>query len=133
MMAAYYLALKNAHIAFAVISLAGFVLRFAWVVRGSARLKSPWVRIAPHVVDTLLLLGGVGLAVTIRQYPFVHGWLTAKILALIAYIVFGTMALKRAPTRAQKWSSFVMALICFGYMAGAAVSHSPFSWWALAR
>jgi uncharacterized membrane protein SirB2 len=132
-MAAYYLALKNAHIALAAISLAGFVLRFAWLMRGSARMQTPWVRIAPHVVDTLLLLGGVGLAVTLRQYPFVHGWLTAKILGLIAYIAFGTLALKRAPTRAQKWLSFVMALVCFAYIAGAAIRHSPASWWALAR
>lgn len=132
-MAAYYLALKNAHIALAVISLAGFVLRFAWVICGSARVQSPWVRIAPHVVDTLLLLGGVGLAVTLRQYPFVHGWLTAKILGLLAYIVFGTLALKRAPTPARKWLSFLMALVCFTYIVGAAISHSPASWWVLAR
>ena len=36
-----------------------------------------------------------------QQYPLVHGWLTAKFFALIAYIVLGTIALKRGKTRAS--------------------------------
>ena len=37
----------------------------------------------PHVNDTLLLLAAIGLSVVQQQYPFVHGWVTAKVLGLL--------------------------------------------------
>jgi hypothetical protein len=45
------------------------------------------VRIAPHVVDTLLLVLGVMMAYQLGISPF-SGWLGAKLLALLAYIGF---------------------------------------------
>ena len=61
----------------------------------SPLLDRLWVRVLPHVNDTLLLLAAIGLSVVQQQYPFVHGWVTAKVLGLLAYIGFGMFALRR--------------------------------------
>jgi uncharacterized membrane protein SirB2 len=89
-------------------------------------LQARWVRIVPHVIDTLLLASGIGLAVLIQQYPLVHGWLTAKLIALILYIGLGTLALKRGKTRGQRIAAWVAALLVFGYMVAVAIAHNPF-------
>ena len=120
-----YLVLKNLHLATIALTLALFVLRGAWMMAESPRLQARWVRVVPHVNDTLLLASGIALAVLIEQYPLVHSWLTAKFFALIAYIVLGTVALKRGKTKAQRITACVVALLVFGYMAAVAVAHDP--------
>ncbi|MDP3585579.1 MAG: SirB2 family protein [Thiobacillus sp.] len=120
-----YLALKNLHLATLTITLALFLLRGAWMMADSPRLQARWVRIVPHVNDTLLLVSGIALAVLIQQYPLVHGWLTAKLFALIAYIVLGTLALKRGKTKPQRIVAWFAALLVFGYMVAVALAHDP--------
>ena len=120
-----YLILKNLHLATIAITLALFLLRGFWMMANSPRLQARWVRIVPHINDTVLLASGIGLAVLIQQYPLVHAWLTAKIFALIAYIVLGTIALKRGKARGQRIAAWIAALLVFGYMAAVAVAHDP--------
>ena len=121
-----YLLLKQLHLTTIAITLTLFLLRGAWMMMGSALLQARWVRIVPHINDTLLLASGITLAVLMQQYPLVHGWLTAKLIALIVYIVLGTIALKRGKTRAQRIAAWFAALLVFGYMAAVAVAHDPF-------
>ncbi|MDZ7593194.1 MAG: SirB2 family protein [Thiobacillus sp.] len=123
---AYYSLIKNLHLATIALSLALFVLRGAWMIAASPLLQARWVRIVPHVIDTLLLASGIGLAVLIQQYPLVHGWLTAKLLALLIYIGLGTIALKRGKTKAQRIAAWIAALLVFGYMVVVAMAHDPF-------
>jgi uncharacterized membrane protein SirB2 len=123
---AYFALIKNLHLTTIALSLALFVLRGAWMIAASPLLQARWVRIVPHIIDTLLLASGIGLAVLIQQYPLVHGWLTAKLIALIVYIGLGTIALKRGKTRAQRVAAWVAALLVFGYMVAVAIAHSPF-------
>jgi uncharacterized membrane protein SirB2 len=120
-----YVALKNLHLATIALTLTLFVLRGAWMMADSPRLQARWVRIVPHVNDTLLLTSGISLAILMQQYPLVHGWLTAKFFALIAYIVLGTLALKRGKTKARRIAAWVAALLVFGYMAAVARAHDP--------
>ena len=120
-----YLILKNLHLATIAITLTLFLLRGFWMMADSPRLQARWVRIVPHINDTLLLASGIGLAAMIQQYPLVHGWLTAKLFALIAYIVLGTIALKRGKTRGQRIAAWIAALLVFGYMVAVAVAHDP--------
>jgi len=120
-----YLILKNLHLATIAITLTLFLLRGFWMMADSPRLQARWVRIVPHINDTLLLASGIGLAVMIQQYPLVHGWLTVKLFALIAYIVLGTIALKRGKTRVQRIAAWIAALLVFGYMVAVAVAHDP--------
>jgi uncharacterized membrane protein SirB2 len=121
--------LRILHVSAATLSLALFALRGAWMLLDSPRLRDRWVRIVPHVVDTVFLLAGIALAVRIQQYPFVHAWLTAKVFALIVYIVLGTVALKRGKTRAIRAAAFVAALAVFAYIVGVARTRNPASWW----
>ena len=120
-----YALLKQLHLTTIAITLALFVLRGVWMMADSERLQARWVRVVPHINDALLLAAGIGLAVLTQQYPLVHGWLTAKFFALIAYIVLGTLALKHGKTRGQRIAAWLAALLVFGYMAAVAVAHDP--------
>ena len=121
-----YSLVKHLHLATVAVSLALFVLRGLWMIVESPRLHARWVRIVPHVNDTVLLASGIGLAVLIGQYPLADGWLTAKLVALLVYIGLGTMALKRGRTRGVRIAAWLGALAVFGYMLAVARAHAPF-------
>lgn len=117
-----YLAVKHLHITSAVISGSFFIIRGLWKMRGSAMLQQRWVRIVPHLVDTILLASALTMAYWSGQYPFQQNWLTAKLLALLAYIVLGTIALKRGKTPASRAVAFVAAMAVFGYILAVALT-----------
>ena len=115
-----YLALKHLHLTTVILSFALFALRGLWMLVDSPQLQRRWVRIAPHLIDTVLLASAIGLTLILQQYPFVNDWLTAKVLALIAYILLGGIALRRGPTRAIRAAAWVAALATFGYIVSVA-------------
>jgi uncharacterized membrane protein SirB2 len=117
-----YLLVKQLHVACVVLSVAGFVARGGLMLAGSPLLRARFARVAPHVVDTLLLASALWLAWTLHQYPFVHGWLTAKVLGLLAYIVLGAIALRRGRTLAVRAAAFVAALLAAGYIVAVALT-----------
>ena len=59
------------------------------------------------------------------RYPFVQGWLTAKFFGLLAYILLGTMALKRGETRNQRAVFLILALAAYAYIVGVALTRNP--------
>ncbi len=120
-----YLAFKHLHVTLAVVSIVFFVIRAWWSVSESTLLKAKFVRIAPHVIDTLLLLFGVLLAFMLGALP---GWLIAKIIGLIVYIAVGTIAIKRGKTPATRAIAAVVAVIVFLYIVGVAITKHPLSW-----
>ena len=121
-----YLALKSIHVGCVITSYALFVLRGVWMMRGSPLLDLRLVRVVPHVVDTLLLVSAILLAVALRQYPFVNsGWLTAKVIGLVAYIALGTIALKRGRTLKVRILAWIAAQLVFFYIVTVAVHHNP--------
>ncbi len=121
-----FLALKHLHLTCVVLSASGFVLRGYWMLSDSPWLARRLVRIVPHVVDTLLLGSAIALAVISAQVPFVHGWLTAKVIGLLLYILLGTMALKRGKTKASRAVYFVLALLVFAWIVSVALARSPY-------
>ncbi|MEZ5616072.1 MAG: SirB2 family protein [Rhodocyclaceae bacterium] len=130
-MTAYFL-LKHLHIAFVVISVTGFTLRGIWMLTDSPMLNRLWVRVVPHVNDTLLLAAAIGLSVVLEQYPFVHDWVTAKVLGLLAYIGFGMFALRRGRSKALRAGFWLAALASFAYIVSVALTKDPrgFLTWA---
>ena len=113
--------LKTLHIILAYVTVAGFVLRGFWALTGAQdELQQKWVRIAPHVIDTLLLCLGVALVVQLSISPF-EGWLAAKLFGLLAYIGFGVLTL-RATARPAKIAGFVLALASVGYIFAVALT-----------
>lgn len=123
-MASTYILLKYLHVSCVVLSGVGFVLRGVWMLQGSPMLARRWVGVAPHVVDTVLLASAIALAMMSGQYPLVHAWLTAKVLGLIAYIVLGTVALKRGRTLEVRLVAFCGALAVFAYIVAVAMTKS---------
>lgn len=117
-----YLAIKHLHMTCAALSGSFFLVRGIWMLRDSALLKQRWVGIAPHVVDTVLLGSALTMVVWSGQYPFVQGWLTAKVLALVAYILLGAVALKRGRTKAVRTTAFIAALLVFAYIVKVALT-----------
>lgn len=118
----WYFAIKHLHVAGIVLSISGFVLRGALMLTDSPLRNARWLRIAPHVNDTLLLLAALALTVLIGQYPFVDSWLTAKVFGLIAYIVLGSVALKAGRTRRQRTLAWLAAIAVFAYVVSVALS-----------
>jgi uncharacterized membrane protein SirB2 len=108
-----------------VLSLSGFAARGVLMLRESPWLNARFVRVAPHVVDTVLLGSAAWLAWFLQQYPLVHGWLTAKVVGLLAYIGFGMVALRMGRTRRTRAVFFVLALAAAAYVVSVALSRDP--------
>ncbi|RCV88984.1 SirB2 family protein [Billgrantia montanilacus] len=121
----HYFLIKHLHMTTAGLSLAFFILRAWWSVREAPILQRRWVKVVPHVNDTLLLTFGILLMVMLSMWPQHHPWLAAKILALLVYIVLGTVAIKRGRTPLARGGAAVAAVVTFLYMLGTAVFKDP--------
>lgn len=120
-----YLALRHLHVACVVLSGLGFALRGWWMLNDSPWLKTRLARVVPHVIDSVLLGSALLMAWQSSQYPFAQGWLTAKFFGLLAYILCGTMALKRAKTRGRRVVFLVLALLAYAFIVGVALTRNP--------
>jgi uncharacterized membrane protein SirB2 len=122
-----YFAIKHLHTTAAALSILFFIVRAYWSVTSSPRLQARFVRIAPHVIDTALLVFGVILAIMIGP---AQSWILAKIIALVLYIGVGTIAIKRGKTAQSRGLAAVIAIAIFAYIVGVAIRHDPMSWLA---
>ena len=121
-----YTGLKQLHIACVVLSYAGFFVRGVWMMRGSPLLAARWMRVAPHVNDTVLLASAIALAAMSGQYPFQQGWLTAKVIALVLYIGLGMLALRPGRAQGVRIAAWIAAQAVFLYIVGVALTRN--SW-----
>lgn len=121
----FYPEIKWVHIA--AVSASGLL----FFLRGlAAQFGASWAMAAPlrylsYTIDTVLLTAALMLATILHQYPFVHAWLTVKVLLLVLYIVLGTIALKRGRTAAARRSAFVAACTVFLFIVSVARAHQP--------
>lgn len=109
-----YIALKHLHVLTVLLSISLFILRYWWQYRESAMLSKRWVRIVPHVNDTILLLSGIGLMAMAHFWPLiVQGtWLTEKLVGVIIYIALGFIALGRGPrSQRVRFVAFLLGLV----------------------
>jgi uncharacterized membrane protein SirB2 len=123
-MALSYLAIKQVHMSAAALSISLFLLRGFWMLRMPARLRQRWVKVIPHVVDTVLLGAALWMAWQLgagARQP----WLVAKIVGLLVYIVLGTIALKRGRTPRARALAFIGAILVFGYIVMVALTKTP--------
>jgi len=60
----------------------------------------------------------------------VNGWLTAKVMGLLAYIGLGMVALKPGRPRGVRLLAFVAALAAFAYIVSVALTKNPLGWLA---
>jgi uncharacterized membrane protein SirB2 len=120
-----YYWLKQVHVYSVMLSFTLFLLRGGWVLSGRSLPRQPVLRALPHTVDTVLLGSALWLTTIIQQYPFRATWLTVKVLLLLGYIVLGSLALRRAPTRATRAVAFVAAVVTFLFLYSVARQRHP--------
>ena len=92
-------------------------------------MRAAWRRLSV-LIDVGLLSAGITLWALLRFHPWHDSWLGSKLVLLVVYILLGSFALKRAPTRAAKAGCFVAALACVAFMASIALNHDPLGWWS---
>ncbi|MGL1834767.1 SirB2 family protein [Rhodocyclaceae bacterium SMB388] len=126
-----YYTIKNLHVTMVVLSAMGFALRGWWMFSGSPLLRHRATRLLPHVVDSMLLGSAIVLAMMISQYPFAANWVTAKVGGLIAYILLGTIALKRGRTRRQRMLAWCAAASVYAWIVSVALSKNATGFFAL--
>lgn len=122
-----YMALKHLHMTAAGLSILFFIIRAFWSVSGSSCLQNRFVRIAPHVIDTVLLVCGLALAGMLGAAAN-QPWLLTKIVLLVVYIVVGSYAIKRGKTASSRGVAALIAIAIFAYIVGVALNRSPASW-----
>ncbi|WP_178113101.1 SirB2 family protein [Acerihabitans arboris] len=110
-----YMAIKYLHLTTVGITITLFVIRFYWRWRGSPWLTRGWVRVTPHINDTLLLITGATLIILSGLSPFsANGrWLLDKLVLVVVYILLGFVALGKHTRREKiRWLAFICGLAC---------------------
>lgn len=120
-----YAALKIIHVISVIFSYLLFMLRGIWMMQNSSILQQRWVKILPHVIDTVLLASAVTLVTMIQQYPGMSTWLSTKIGGLLLYIILGMMALRFGKSLKIKIISWIAAQIVFFYIVLVALTKNP--------
>lgn len=118
-----YAASLATHLIIVAVSIGLFSLRCAFTMADLPLPQARWMRVLPHAVDTALLASGVWLMLLTRQFPFVHAWLSIKLLLVVAYIVLGHVALRRGSTLRTRMLAAVAALLAIGCVILVAVAH----------
>ena len=122
-----YLIFKHLHMTAVALSGLLFMVRGLWLLQGSAQLQAKWVKITPHVVDTLLLVSAIAMLVVAQQFPV---WVHVKITLLVVYIGLGLMAFKKAKTQGQKLTFLLAAVAVYVFLISVALAKSPAGFFA---
>jgi uncharacterized membrane protein SirB2 len=93
--------LKHLHVTLAVTSVSLFVLRFIAREMGAGFMSWRLLKVLPHLIDTLLLASGIGLAAIYRLSPLDAHWLLVKLVFIVGYIAFGVGAMKSSRAGAR--------------------------------
>lgn len=97
------------HIGLAYISLALLLLRGVLSTKQVDWRQYKLLKIAPHLVDTLLLVSGLTVFL-VFSYP-ISSWIIGKIVFLVLYIIFAAKAFKK--TQPFSLKHFILAVISF--------------------
>jgi uncharacterized membrane protein SirB2 len=117
------------HIAAVVLTISFFVVRYWWRYSNHPLIDARWVRVAPHCIDTVLLLSGAGLMWLTGYLPFTDkgAWLTEKLFGVIIYIVLGFIALGCRRPRSQQagFIAFLLGLVVLYIIIKLATTRIP--------
>lgn len=121
----FYPQIRHAHIALALSSGALFALRGAASLAGMRWPRWLAVRWTSWAIDTALLTAAMMLLTILPGALYANGWLAAKIVLLVVYVVLGTFALREARPRAARAGFYLAALATFAMIYGIARAHHP--------
>jgi uncharacterized membrane protein SirB2 len=115
------------HIGCVIASLLLLALRFARGLAGEVP-NAGVLRWLPMAVDTLLIVAALTLCVLIQQFPFQQDWLTAKLVALFAYMGFGHASAGRDKSTRTRVILFSLAIAALIYAFSVALRADPVPW-----
>lgn len=121
-----YVTLKLIHQGCAAASATGFLIRaYSSLAKAHAPRPGRFARIAPHLVDTVLL--GTALAMTwhLGAAALKFPWLQTKLVLLLAYIALGSIALSPRRSRRTRTRAFFLACMVFLGIVASAISKHP--------
>lgn len=121
----FYSEVKWVHVAAVFASGALFFLRGIVLQAGARWVIAAPLRYLSYTIDTVLLTTALMLSTILQQYPFVHAWLTVKVLLLLLYVVLGSYALKRGQTRGVRFACWIAALLVYLAIISVARAHHP--------
>ena len=121
----FYPEIRWVHIAAVLMSGGLFALRGVAMLCGAGGFMAAPLRFLSYTIDTVLLTAALMLATILHQYPFVHAWLTVKVVLLVIYVILGSHALKRGATRVVRTWTFVAALLVYALIISVARAHDP--------
>lgn len=124
-MSDYYAELKVLHIGAVIASGSLFLLRGLAINTGARWPMAAPVRRLSYGIDSVLLATAFVLVTLLQQYPFVHAWLTVKVLLLVVYIALGIVAFWKARSRAAGVGAWLAALVVYGFIISVAQTHDP--------
>lgn len=114
--------IKTLHALFALVSITGFIYRGFLKINHPEKLQQKWLKISPHIIDSLLLASAIYLVIASQQYPSLFNWVSAKIFALLLYIMFGFFTLRFGKSRRTILINFVLAILTFAYIVSVALT-----------
>ncbi len=114
-----YAAVRCLHISCALVSVALFMVRGWLQWKGVSWRRWWWLRVLPHLNDSVLLAAAVTLAWRSNQLPWNQPWLAAKVVALVAYVLAGRLALRSGaqPGLRVGWFWLAVSLVLYILMA----------------
>lgn len=121
----FYSQIKWVHVAAVTCSGLLFFVRGLALNTGAAWPMTAPLRYLSYTIDTILLTAALMLATILHQYPFVHHWLTVKVVLLIVYVVLGSFALKRGRTQQTRIACWLATLLVYLYIISVARAHHP--------
>ena len=114
------------HVTSALLSICGFIFRGILRFSGSDLVNRKWLKITPHIIDTVLIVSAIMLYLRSGLELLSTPWLLAKIVALLLYIALGLIAFRFGKTRTIRLVAFFEAIFVFAYIIGVAVTKNPF-------
>lgn len=124
-MIGFYAEIKWIHVAAVLMSGGLFLLRGLVMLAGGEWAKAAPVRYLTYTVDTILLTAALMLMTIVHQYPFVHAWLTVKVLLLVVYIVVGWFALRPERKQLSRLLLWLSGLAIYAFIITVARAHHP--------
>ena len=121
----FYPEVRLVHISAVLASGGLFLLRGVAFFAGARWALAAPLRYLSYAVDTVLLTAALMLMTIVQQYPFVHAWLTMKVLLLVVYIVLGRFAFWGSRTRPVRFGCWIAALAVYAFIYSVARTHDP--------
>lgn len=113
--------IKFVHIACVLLTFFSFSVRCYWVFTDAPMLQHKATKIIPHIIDMVLLVSGVLIAVNLYEEFYRQTWLLNKLVAVIMYIILGSIVINYGKTNTVRKLACVGAYGVFFYIIAIAI------------